>query len=213
MLKTSNTENNISNNSDIKETNNEANVNTIPIKLNDQPKHKKDNMLKELISWVSLMIVAAAISILINSFIMANSLIPTGSMENTIMTNDRVMGFRLAYLFNKPKRGDIVIFPFPDDENTLYVKRIIGLPGETIHIIDGKVYINNAITPIDEPYLKEDMRGRFGPFVVPDEHYFMMGDNRNSSLDSRFWNNTYVHEDKLIAKVIFRYFPNFTILN
>jgi len=211
MYKIFNTKNNKTNNN-IEKSSNEVNVNKDSVKLKNQPKNKKDNILKELISWVSLIIIAAAISIFINSFIIANSLIPTGSMENTIMTNDRVMGFRLAYLFNKPKRGDIVIFPFPDDENTLYVKRIIGLPGEMIHIIDGNVYINNAITPIEEPYLTDDMRGRFGPFVVPDEHYFMMGDNRNSSLDSRFWNNTYVHEDKLIAKVIFRYFPNFTIL-
>ena len=74
-------------------------------------------------------------------------------MENTIMTGDRLFGFRLSYLMEDPKRGDIVIFKYPDNESINYIKRIIGLPGETVTIKDSKVYINNSATP-----LKEDSR-------------------------------------------------------
>ena len=84
---------------------------------------------------------------------------------------------------------------------------MIGLPGETVEIRDGKVYIDDSDTPLDEPYVKGVPTGDYGPYVVPDGCYFMMGDNRGDSLDSRFWNNTYVKENKIIAKALFRYFP------
>ena len=145
---------------------------------------------------------------MLNTFIIANSRVPSGSMENTIMTNDRVIGSRLSYKFSDPERGDIAIFRFPDDESLFYVKRIIGLPGETVDIINGAVYINGSETPLDEPYLKEAMIPEEDMhFEVPEDSYFMMGDNRNYSYDARYWTNTYVARDKIIAKVLFRYWP------
>ena len=108
----------------------------------------------EIISWLQILLAAACIAFVLNTFIIANSRVPSGSMENTIMTNDRVIGSRLSYSF-RPGAGDIAIFRFPDDESLFYVKRIIGLPGETVDIINGAVYINGSETPLDEPYLKE----------------------------------------------------------
>lgn len=174
---------------------------------------KETNWKQEAWEWVKIIASAAAIAFVLNTFIIANSRVPSGSMETTIMTGDRVIGSRLSYHFEDPERGDIAIFRFPDNESIYYVKRIIGLPGDTIDIIDGKVYLNGSEEPLDEPYLKEPMIPEAPMhFEVPEESYFMMGDNRNYSLDARRWENTYVHEDKIIAKVIFRYFPNIQML-
>ncbi|EHI55504.1 hypothetical protein HMPREF9333_01219 [Johnsonella ignava ATCC 51276] len=175
---------------------------------------KKDfNLLSEILSWISVIVIAAIIALVLNNFIIANSRVPSASMENTIMTNDRIIGLRMAYLFSDPQRGDIVIFKFPDDEKVYYVKRIIGIPGDTVDIINGKVYLNNSKTPLDEPYIKEAMLPEAPMhFEVPDGGYFCLGDNRNSSKDARRWINTYVHKDKIIAKVVLRYFPNIQLL-
>ncbi|GHU63555.1 signal peptidase I [Clostridia bacterium] len=171
------------------------------------------NWKEELFSWYKILLLTVSISIFINSSVIANSHVPTGSMETTIMSNDRVVGFRLQYLFAKPKRGDVVIFQYPDDESILFVKRVIGLPGETVKIVNGQIYVNDNTYALDEPYLAEEMRGSFGPYVIPDDYYFVMGDNRNHSLDSRYWKNTFVSQNKILAKVFFRYFPNIELIN
>ncbi len=165
----------------------------------------------EIISWIKIIITAAVIAFLLNNLIIANSRVPSGSMEQTIMTGDRVIGSRLTYYFDDPKRGDIAIFHFPDDptEKTYYVKRIIGLPGDIIDIRDGKIYLNNSETPLEEPYLPEPMEPEpDAHYEVPENSYFMMGDNRNFSADARRWKHKFVKKDKIIAKVLFRYFPS-----
>ncbi|MGN0372279.1 MAG: signal peptidase I [Enterocloster sp.] len=174
-----------------------------------KPQEEEFSWKKEIISWIQIIVAAVVIALVLNNFIIANSRVPTGSMENTIMSHSRVIGSRLAYLNSDPKRGDVVIFHFPDDitGKTYYVKRVIGLPGETVTIIDGKVYINDSAEPLDEPYLKEPMEGSYGPYTVPEGCYFMLGDNRNNSLDARFWDNQFVEKDKIIAKVLFSYYP------
>ena len=158
--------------------------------------------------YVKMIIIVVVVVLIVNNVVLINAKIPSESMENTIMTNDRVIGSRLSYKFSDPERGDIAIFRFPDDESLFYVKRIIGLPGETVDIINGAVYINGSETPLDEPYLKEAMIPEEDMhFEVPEDSYFMMGDNRNYSYDARYWTNTYVARDKIIAKVLFRYWP------
>lgn len=163
---------------------------------------------EEIFSWAKVIVLAVAISFVINNFLIVKAQVPTGSMENTVMTDDRIVAFRLSYLMEQPQRGDVVVFKFPDDESENYLKRIIGLPGEVVEIIEGKVYINYSKEPLKEGYLKEMPIGTFGPYDVPEDSYFMLGDNRNGSIDSRFWENTYVHEDKIIGKVIFRFHPS-----
>ena len=90
---------------------------------------------KEIISWIQIIVAAVIIALVLNNFIIANSRVPTGSMENTIMSKSRVIGSRLSYLTSDPERGDVVIFHFPDDPTgkIYYVKRVIGLPGETVN--------------------------------------------------------------------------------
>ncbi|WP_455649901.1 signal peptidase I [Enterocloster citroniae] len=172
-----------------------------------QPEEEPFSWKKEIISWIQIIVAAVVIALFLNNVIIANSRVPTGSMENTIMSHSRVIGSRLAYINSEPERGDVVIFKFPDNREVYYVKRVIGLPGETVNVVDGKVYINDSQTPLDEPYLPEPMEGSYGPYTVPEGCYFMMGDNRNNSLDARFWKNQFVPKKDIIAKVLFCYYP------
>lgn len=168
---------------------------------------KKTSAKSEIFSWIKVIISAIIIALFVDFVIIANAVVPTGSMESTIPAGSRIMGLRLYYNFKDPERGDIVIFKYPDDEKVDYLKRIIGLPGETVEIISGKVYIDGEL--LDEPYLDEEPTGDFGPYQVPEDSYFMLGDNRAVSKDSRYWTNTYVRRDKIIAKAFFMYWPKF----
>ena len=137
------------------------------------------------------------------NYVLINAYIPSGSMENTIMTGDRVIGLRFIRHYN---RGDIVIFPDPDGGGYYLIKRIIGLPGDTVTIKGGTVSING--TPLEEPYLKETMRkDESFSITVPDSGYFMMGDNRNDSFDARYWENKIVYEENITGKAVLRYWP------
>lgn len=174
----------------------------------------KKDAVREVISWAVILVVAFVLGNCINKYVLMKAVIPSGSMENTLQIGDRIFGFRLAYLFSEPERGDVVMFDYPDDESVLYVKRIIGLPGETVEITDGKVYIWNDETGedktlLEEDYLKEEPTGSYGIFEVPEDSYFMLGDNRNNSWDSRKWENKYVSKDKIKCKAWFRYKPDF----
>lgn len=186
----------------------EENIDLLP----EEP--RQSSVLKTVLEYAVSIGIAVIAALLINNFILLNARVPSGSMENTIMTGDRLFGFRLSYLFSDPQRGDIVIFKYPDDESVNYIKRIIGLPGETVTIQDGKIYINHSETPLEEDYLKEEwvIRNTDMEFQVPEGCYFMLGDNRNNSKDSRVWKNTYVAREKILAKAIFRYWGGFKIL-
>ena len=202
---------------------------------------KKINWKDEIISWIQVIVSAAVIAFVLTTFIIANSEVPTGSMEKTIMTGSRVIGSRLHYKFSDPERGDVAIFVFgwqcpnchviiegekseecprcgeavgKHARTIYYVKRVIGLPGDVIDIIDDKVYLNGSDTPLDEPYIAEPMnQNETLHFEVPENSYFMMCDNRNYSLDARYWNNHYISKDKMIAKVLFEYFPTPKIIH
>lgn len=170
-----------------------------------------NNKKKEIFSWVRLIFAALAVSFIINNYVIVKAEIPTGSMENTVMTDDSIIALRLAYLFDDPARGDIVVFKYPDDESQNYLKRIIGLPGETIEIVDGKVFVDSV--QLEENYLKEVPIGSFGPYTVPKDSYFMMGDNRNISEDARYWEHTYVKKEKILGKAVLRYSPSIKVLH
>ncbi len=169
-------------------------------------KSRRGKIIREIVSYITIIAAAFILATLTNRYLIVNARIPSGSMIPTITEGNRIIGNRLAYINSDPKRGDVVVFYYPDDETQKYIKRIIGLPGETVYIEHGTVYIDGQ--PIDESdYLTVETSGVSGPFTVPEGCYFMMGDNRNSSWDSRFWNNTFVSKDKIIAKAMFCYFP------
>ena len=176
-------------------------------------KADKDSVIKEIISWIFTIAFAVVFALIITQFVIVNAKVPTGSMMDNIMPNDRLVALRLAYVNSGPKRFDIVVFRYPDDRTQLFVKRVIGLPGETVTIKAGKVYINNSTVPLDDSFVREPPNPEdFGPVTVPANAYFMLGDNRNNSLDSRYWNNKFVVRSDVLGKVLFRYWPNFKIL-
>lgn len=177
---------------------------------------KKADLKREIFSWVRSLAIVALISFIFLK-VFTNASIPSGSMETTIMTHDRLFGYNLAYLTSKPKRGDIIIFYMPDEPHEIYIKRVIGIEHDTIDFQEGvdedgnscvKVLLNKEV--IDEPYLNEPMT-EFSDldlhFEVPEDSVFVMGDNRNDSYDARYWTNNYVSKDDIIAKAVFRYWP------
>lgn len=177
---------------------------------NNSPKQPETvSWQHELLSWIMTFVIAIGAALLLKNFVIINATVPTGSMENTIMPEDDLLGFRLSYIFSEPERGDVVIFKFPDDESQKFIKRIIGLPGEKVVIRDAKIYINDSEEPLDEPYLKEEwvVANDGFEFQVPEGCYLVLGDNRNDSRDARYWINTYVTKDQIIGKAEFIYYP------
>lgn len=180
---------------------------------------------KEFMSWVIPLVTAVVIALFIKQFVIINANIPSPSMEKTIMTGDDLFGFRLAYLFSDPKRGDIIIFKYPveEDPDQKYIKRIIGLPGEHVVVKDAKIYINDSKEPLEEDYLPEEWINANGTdheyvFDIPEDSYLVMGDNRNNSADAREWydielyggksdNGIYVSRDRILGKAVLIYWP------
>jgi signal peptidase I len=124
------------------------------------------------------------------------------SMETTLPNQSYILTDRLAYRQNDPQRGDIVIFSFPLDPKQDLIKRVIGLPGETIAVKNGTVTINS--TPLEEPYITDPPLYN-GTWVVPEGHFFVLGDNRNDSRDSHQWG--FLPRENIIAKAVWIYYP------
>ncbi len=141
--------------------------------------------------------------------------VPTISMEDTVMNGDRIMVNKIAYYLHNPftesvliqtgtpRRGDIVVFKAPDEKNLFYDKRVIGLPGDKVEIQQGMVYVNDKL--LSESYVKfyagakNSWRSNFGPIVVSPTHLFVLGDNRDNSVDSRIWGA--IPQDSVISQV------------
>lgn len=198
---------------------------------NKTEEEKKGDMRKEVVSWIRMFVIVIAVVFVLTQFVIINVRVPSGSMENTIMTKDRLIGFRFSYWFDEPQRGDIILFSYPVDEKQTYIKRVIGLPGETVEIRDGKIYIDGSSEPLEEDYLKETWiwENDGYTFNVPEGCYFVLGDNRNDSEDGRFWAQialnegkastaeeaeqySYVKKDEIKGKAIFKYYSKFAIL-
>lgn len=182
--------------------------------MSENPKEKKEGIFKDFIIPI---LIAIVIVLFLRHFIIGMYYIPSGSMIPTLDLNDQVVVTKMSYRMHEPERGDIIVFKFPINEKQGlpeedYVKRLIGLPGESLEIKDNKVLINGE--PLTEPYIAEDTNmSDFGPVSIPEGEYFMMGDNRNHSNDSRYWGN--VDREYLIGKAQAIYWPitNWTVLS
>ena len=154
---------------------------------NNKTEEKKGDMRKEVVSWVRMFVIVIAVVFVLTQFVIINVRVPSGSMENTIMTKDRLIGFRFSYWFDEPQRGDIILFSYPVDEKQTYIKRVIGLPGETIQIIDGMIYINGSVYLETQGFPQMENAGMAAQEItLGEDEYFVLGDNRNQSEDSRF---------------------------
>jgi signal peptidase I len=173
--------------------------------------------------------VAVILALFVRTFVVQAFKIPTGSMEPNLLIGDHLLvnkfnfaptatGLERTLLPIDPiRRGDIIVFKYPEEPDRDFIKRVIGLPGETLELKNKKVYINNM--PLDEPYVHYlfppgdegqdvppdfDVRVTYGPVTVPPDHYFMMGDNRDNSQDSRYWG--FLPRDYVKGKALFVYF-------
>jgi len=182
--------------------------------------------------WIAELIVIVIIVLLIRAFVAQAYNIPSGSMKPTLLVGDFILVNKLVYRFSEPQRGDIVVFKYPIDPNIDFIKRIIALPGEEVEVRNNQVFINGKPLPLievgrgeenglrkviyeevlpegkkhkvqfyeDFPFSKRD----FGPVVVPPNHYFVMGDNRDNSEDSRYWG--FVPRENIVGKAFVIYF-------
>jgi signal peptidase I len=202
---------------------------------------KKEYFLKSVISIIKIVIIALMINIIIKAFLVRTYTVDSSSMETTLMVNDKVITEVVTKFFTEPKRGDVIVFVYPEtdianskqtlrrspvdymqyalqflikgqlpvDDEIEYVKRIIGLPGDTVDIKNNTVFINEVA--IEEQYLDDNVFTNIGgsvlsfPFTVPEGQYFVMGDNRENSADSRQWGT--VPKENIIGKSILIYYP------
>lgn len=172
---------------------------------NGKKKQKKPMTWRDV---AMIFFAALALALLLKTFIIDSRAIPSTSMAPTIEVGDRVVLLRFAYAGkSSPARGDIVVFKAPAETNEKsdMIKRVIGLPGETVEVRDGLVYIDG--TALDEPYLSEAPAYTYGPVEVPAGCYFVLGDNRNHSVDSHAWRNPFLPEADIKGQAVCCYWP------
>ncbi|WP_455618654.1 signal peptidase I [Eisenbergiella sp.] len=167
------------------------------------------NVVKEIISTILYILAVLLGTYLLITFVGQRTSVSGSSMEPTLSNNDQLILDKISYRFSEPKRFDIIVFPFQYKENTYYVKRVIGLPGETVQIdLEGNIYINGEI--LEEDYGKEKIVFpglATEPITLGDDEYFVMGDNRNNSSDSRDPSVGNIRRSNIIGKAWVRIWP------
>lgn len=168
----------------------------------------KENMIREILGWIVYLFFVIACVYLIITYVGQRTLVSGTSMENALHDEDNLIVDKITYRLREPERYEIIVFPYRYEENTHYIKRIIGLPGETIQIIDGYVYINGR--QLDEHYGKEVMVNpgiAEEPIELGADEYFVLGDNRNISSDSRDASVGVLKRDEIIGRAWLRIWP------
>ncbi len=168
----------------------------------------------ELREWVEAIVIALIMALVIRAFVVQAFKIPSGSMYPTLKIGDKLFVNKFIYRFRDPERWDIIVFKYPEDPSKDFIKRLIGLPGETVEIRDGAVFVNGVKQSPPSPiannvyYNTEEGEG-YGAnnqkVVVPPDHYFVLGDNSGNSRDSRMWG--FVSRKKLVGKAFVRWWP------
>lgn len=166
------------------------------------------SILKELMGWLLYIIIIVGAAYLIVTFVGQRTQVSGSSMETTLSDGDQLIVDKISYRFRDPKRYEIIVFPYQYEPNTYYIKRIIGLPGETIQIIDGYIYIDGE--QLDEHYGNELMNDpgiAAEPVTLGEDEYFVLGDNRNNSQDSRAVNVGVIHRKDILGRAWIRIWP------
>ena len=163
------------------------------------------SIFKSLSEWVIIIAIAFVLSLVIRNYLVDTRIVPTGSMLPTIQLQDRLIVDRIIYRFDVVHRGDIIVFTAPEaaQEDKDLVKRVIGLPGDKLEVIQGRIYIDDKV--LNEPYVEAPADYNYGPVTIPPDSYFMLGDNRRYSKDSHVWG--YVPSDNILGRVWIRYWP------
>ena len=178
--------------------------------ITDSKKEKRtDGVYREIFSMMFYLIFVVAATLLIIRFVGQRTEVSGHSMEDTLDDGDNLIVDKISYRLHDPERFDIIIFPYQYEENTYYIKRIIGLPGETVYINDaGEIYINGTL--LKENYGLETIQNpglASEPITLGDDEYFVMGDNRNNSTDSRFASVGAIKRQDIIGKAWVRIYP------
>jgi signal peptidase I len=160
---------------------------------------------EELMAWVKTLLSAAVYAVLIVTFVVQVARVEGQSMAPTLEDQDRLLVNKLAYRIGEPRRGDIVMLYYPLNPEKSFVKRVIAEEGDTVRILDGQVYVNDI--PLRDDYVPAEYRSHddWGPQVIPEGYYFVMGDHRNNSSDSRHWGM--VPKKYIIGKIQVRWWP------
>ncbi len=166
-------------------------------------------VIKEIITTSLYVLLVLCLSYLFITFVGQRTEVQGSSMEATLSNGDQLIVDKISYRFRDPKRYDIIVFPFRYEDNTFYIKRIIGLPGETIQIDgEGNIWINGEI--LEESYGRERIRDpglAAEPITLGEDEYFVMGDNRNNSSDSRVEAVGNIHRNEIIGRAFIRIWP------
>lgn len=169
---------------------------------------EEKGIFKELIGWVVYILIIIGLTYLIITFVGQRTRVSGHSMEATLHDGDNLIVDKLSYRFREPERFEIIVFPYRYEENTYYIKRIIGLPGETVQVMDGYVYINGK--KLEESYGLEKMKEAgiaAKPIKLGADEYFVLGDNRNHSSDSRDPSVGVLHRKELMGRAWVRIWP------
>ncbi len=169
---------------------------------------KEKYILRELGSWLLYILFVLVFSYVIITYVGQRTRVDGQSMETTLYNNDNLLVDKISYRFRDPKRFEIIVFPYQYRENTFYIKRIIGLPGETVQVIDGYVYIDGE--QLDEHYGNELMENpgiAAEPILLGEDEYFVLGDNRNHSSDSRDPSVGVLKRENLLGRAWIRIWP------
>ena len=160
---------------------------------------------EEIKDWIVSIVIAIVLAFLIRYFIVELYLVDGPSMRPTLQSAERLVVNKFIYRFRTPERGEILVFRYPRDPSRDFIKRVIAIPGDTIEIKDGRVYVNSTL--LNEPYILSKTRGNYPLATVPEGHIFVMGDNRNNSEDSRFADVGFVPFDLIKGKAMLVFWP------
>jgi len=177
-------------------------------KENLDNENKKNSLGYEIYTWVRDFSIIILVILLFTNFVAERTKVIGDSMEPSIHDGDRIFIDKLSYRFTEPERFDVVVFPYDKNPDLNYIKRIIGLPGEEVDIKGGKIYINGEV--LDEHFGKETIKvygNQDFPIVIPEGEYFVLGDNRNESLDSRYKDVGTIPKEELLGKAGLRIWP------
>lgn len=169
---------------------------------------KEKSTMREVISMLIYIAIVLALTFLVVRYVGQRTQVSGDSMYPTLHSGDNLIVDKLSYRFKDPERFDIIVFPYQYKEETYYIKRIIGLPGETVQIIDGTIYINGSV--LDENYGREKMVSSglaLDEIQLGEDEYFVLGDNRNASSDSREPDVGNIHRDDIIGRAFIRIWP------
>ena len=172
-------------------------------------RRREPGIIREILGWIFYIIVILVLTYVIITYVGQRTSVSGSSMETTLSDGDQLLVDKLSYRFQDPKRFDIIVFPYQYEENTYYIKRIIGLPGETVQVVDGYVYINGSRLESDiyGNELMDDPMAASQPITLGEDEYFVLGDNRNHSQDSRDPSVGEVKKDTIMGKAWVRIYP------